>query len=230
MAQPCIVVGTMQSLSSGKIAQGIITFQLANIGSGLVPRIISSGEFPALKFAVMSDQSGNISTPLWGNDVIDPANTIYLVTYRDFLGNEVGPIQYYITGVNFNLNMATPLNVLSLPIYSSFGFATGTPLIIGNFAFSGWGTGATITAIVGTQMGFYFTMTAGTSPSISPTVTLTFPTAYPNPPLSIPKITGGTGSVADVNVATTITQAVFTYDDLPVATKTYIFAVFELGL
>jgi hypothetical protein len=230
MPTPVIVTGTMQTLSGGTIAQGTVTFQLANIGTGTIPRIIGTGEFPALKYVVMTDQSGNISTPLWGNDVIDPANTIYLVTFRDFLGNEVGPIQFSITGSAVSLNTLVPINTILPPVLTSFGFATGTPLVSGNFALSGWGTGATITGIHGTQMGCTFTITAGTMPSISPTVTLTFPTAYPNSPLSLAQITGGSGAVTDISIATSTTQAVFTYNGLPTATQTYTFSVFELGL
>src|SRR6266478_2829841 len=143
MPIPVQVTGTMQTLMGGRVVQGIITFQLANIGTGTIPRIIGTGEFPALKVAVMTDQNGNISTPLWGNDVIDPANTIYLVTFRDFLGNEVGPVQFSITGVSVSLNTLTPINTILPPILTSFGFATGTALVSGNFGFSGWGAGAT---------------------------------------------------------------------------------------
>lgn len=230
MPIPCTVTGKMQTMSGGKVVQGTVIFQLANVGNGLIPRIISTGEFPMLKYTMMSDQTGTINGVLWGNDSIDPANTIYLVTFRDYLGNEFGPIQYFINGANFNLNMATPIVNLSLPIYSSLGFATGTPLVAGNFVLNGWGTGATISAISGTQMGAIFTVTAGASPSVRPTITLTYPGVYPNAPMSLAQMVGGTGSVSDIGIATTTTQAVFTYDGLPLATQTYQVMMFTLGL
>jgi len=230
MAIPCLVTGTLQTMSGGKIAQGTVIFQLANVGNGIVPRIIGTGEFPMLKYTLMTDQNGVINGVLWGNDSIDPQNTIYLVTFRDYLGNEFGPIQYFINGANFNLNMATPIVNLSLPIYSSLGFATGTPLAFGNFLFSGWGAGATISGISGTQMGCIFTMTAGTTPSVQPTVTLTFPGPFPRNPMTLAQMIGGTGGIADISVAPVTTQVIFTYDDLPEAGKTYQIAAFTLGL
>src|SRR5713226_9396673 len=60
----------------------------------------------------------------------------------------------------------------------------------------------------------------GSSPSIQPTVTLTFNTGYANPPMSIMKMTGGTGVVADILASNTLSQSVLTYDGLPVSGKT----------
>lgn len=54
----------------------------------------------------MTDQTGAFSISLWGNDSIDPAGTTYHVTFRDYLNNEVGPINFSITGTTYNLNLA----------------------------------------------------------------------------------------------------------------------------
>jgi hypothetical protein len=106
MPTPCTVSGTLQTLSSGHIAQGTVIFQLSNIGVGNLPRVIGTSIMPGTQFSVMTAQDGTFSIQLWGNDNIDPAGTLYLVTFRDYLKNEVGPITFSITGATFNLNSA----------------------------------------------------------------------------------------------------------------------------
>jgi hypothetical protein len=105
------VSGTLQTLSGGIIAQGKVFFQLSNIASTTagntgIPRVSGTGIFPNTQFVVMTDQSGNFSIALWGNDSITPAGTVYNVTFRDYLNNEIGPIVFTITGATFNLNTA----------------------------------------------------------------------------------------------------------------------------
>jgi len=107
---------------------------------------------------------------------------------------------------------------------------SGVQLTSANFALSGWGAGSTISAIRGIQTGFVATITAGPGPSVSPTVIFTYPTAYPRAPLSRAKMFGGTGSFADILLSTTTTQGTFTYDGLPVSTKTYQIAFFTVGI
>jgi hypothetical protein len=106
MPTPCTVSGTLNTLSAGKIAQGTVIFQLGNIGAGNVPRVLGTTILPGTQFSAMTDQSGNFSISLWGNDNIDPAGTLYLVTFRDYLKNEIGPVSFNITGLTFNLNSA----------------------------------------------------------------------------------------------------------------------------
>jgi hypothetical protein len=109
----------------------------------------------------------------------------------------------------------------------------GTPLVSGDFSVpsaGGWGTGATITNIVGSDSGFQFTITAGTSPSIAPTITLTF---HDGPWTAINSVSanwiGGTGNAADVQQSNNLSSITLTYLDLPVATKTYTFSVLLSG-
>jgi hypothetical protein len=73
-------------------------------------------------------------------------------------------------------------------------------------------------------------MTAGSNPSAQPTVTLTFILGYANPPLSIAKMTGGSGMITDLLAANTTAQSVLTYDGVPQNGKTYTLSVFNLGL
>lgn len=116
-----------------------------------------------------------------------------------------------------------------IPLPVALVNAPGTPLVAGNFSFSRWGTGASLQVNSGTQTGFSITITAGSGPSIQPTITLTFGVGYSNPPMTIARVTGGTGAFSDLTVANTLTQSVLTYDGLPVSGKTYTVSVFNLG-
>src|ERR1039458_5743917 len=101
---PCIVTGNLRQLSNGIIAQGQVIFELANIGIGNPITVVGTGIFPALKYVAYSAADGSFTQALWGNDSINPSNTIYDITYLDNLGNEIGPFQYSITGTVANLN------------------------------------------------------------------------------------------------------------------------------
>lgn len=106
LPSPCTVSGNLQTLSSGGIAQGVVIFQLTGYAAGTLPRVLGASILPATTLQVMTDQTGAFSISLWGNDSIDPAGTTYHVTFRDYLNNEVGPINFSITGTTYNLNLA----------------------------------------------------------------------------------------------------------------------------
>jgi len=108
-------------LTSGIIAQGRVIFQLANIGTGNPVGITGTSIIPNLKYTAMTAQDGTFSIPLWGNDNINPANTVYSVTFRDFLGNELGPVFYSITGTLANLNSLTAVSATVPPVLSVGG-------------------------------------------------------------------------------------------------------------
>lgn len=226
---PCVVTGNIQLLSAGQIAQGLVIFQLFNIGTGSLPNVLGIGALPNLKLPVMTDQTGNFTTTLWGNDVISPANTQYLVTIRDFLGNEVGPILFNIVGPSFNLNTATVAVGTNPPVYTSTSYASGAAVVPANFALAGWGTGATITNIIGVQQRCQITVTAGVGPVVAPTVTFTYPGPYPNLSISVGQMINGSGSISDLLSLSSTTQTIFTYEGLPVATKTYVFVFDTVG-
>jgi hypothetical protein len=230
MPTPCVVSGNLQTLTSGQIAQGRVIFQLTNIGTGNPINVIGTAIFPALVLSVETDSTGAFSTQLWGNDNINPANTLYLVTYRDSLGNQVGPIQYLITGATFNLNTAAATGSVSPPILAQLGsikrlfLNTGTALAAGNFALSaGWGNTAAVSGVLGFDPCWEILITAnGTGISSSPTIVLTFADGtWTNSPIAISKMVGGTGQFADVSDALTATTWTMTYNGLPVAGSTY---------
>lgn len=229
-AGSCVVSGNLNLLTGSAAQYGQVIFRLGNLGTYQVPRVIGKAIFPALVYVVSTDVTGTFSINLWGNDQIDPANTIYYITFLDQYGNQTGPYQFYINGNAFNLNTATAMSITSLPIYSSLGFATGTKLTAGNFTLTGWGTGASITNVAGTEMGFVITVQAGSGPLTTPTITLNYPTAYPNAPMVMAFMYGGTGVTSDIAVTQSTTNAVYAYGSLPVNGKTYSIASFTLGI
>lgn len=109
--------------------------------------------------------------------------------------------------------------------------AGGTTIVSGDFILSGWGAGATITAIHGSDMAHRFTITAGTAPSSSPTIQFTFHDGtWTQAPVIHTAITGGNGAVTDLSIVKTATTYTLTYQGLPVATKTYVFDVICIGV
>lgn len=236
MPSPCTVTGNLIQLSNGIIANGQVIFELANIGSGNPITITGTGIFPALKYSARSQANGSFTLNLWGNDNINPANTIYNVTYRDYSGNEIGPIQYSITGSVQNLNNLAAVSSVSPPVLFSIPnsarfTASGTSLVSGDFVLTGWGSGASITAIHGSDMAHRYTITAGTGPSGSPTIQLTYHDGtWTNAPVVIANMSGGTGTISDLGVVQTATTYTLTYQGIPSAAATYVIDVISIGV
>ena len=108
---------------------------------------------------------------------------------------------------------------------------TGTALGTGNFTILGWGSGAAISSVAGYDGLHTLTITAGTSPSASPTIQLTFADgAWSKSPIVVPVWAGGTGQASDLAIVSTTTIYTITYNGLPVNTKTYVFNVMVRGL
>jgi hypothetical protein len=111
----------------------------------------------------------------------------------------------------------------------------GTLLTSGDFSLGAcWGTGASISGIIGTDTAFTFTITAGTSPCNQPTVTMTY---HNGPWLVVNAVTASvvsnaTGQVSDVGLsplATSLSALTLTYLNFPVAAQTYTFSVIVTG-
>lgn len=125
MPSPCVVSGNLQQMSSGLIAQGQVIFELANVGVGNPAMITGTSLFPNWKYTIYSAPDGSFIQNIWGNDNINPSNTIYNVTFRDIFGNEMGPIQYSITGSTADLNNITAvINTIPPVIIPSGGGPT----------------------------------------------------------------------------------------------------------
>ena len=230
----------MKTLSGGNLAQGLVIFELGNIGTGTIPRVIGTGDFPALKYPVYTDALGAFTTNLWGNDSIDPANTIYNVTFRDFMGNEVGPVMFSITGATFNLDTAAATNTVLPPILVTT--VIGKRLVpVGAAAYAGadaaivlgagWGSTAAVSGAIGTDGAHSFTVTSnGTGIAANATIAITYKDgAWGLSPLFLSMITGGTGPIAPITYSTTTTVLTLTYNGTPIAGQTYVFTDIGIG-
>lgn len=229
MVSPCVVTGNLELLTGGAITLGSVRFQLINFALGTPPGVMGITVFPWNFYTVTSDPTGFFTLKLWGNDVINPVNTLYLVTYYDQAGDSLGNVQYSIIGPSFNMNTALPVAGAIPPVLTSTGYASGAAVTSGNFVLSGWGAGATLTAVTGVQQRCSITVTAGTGPSVAPTVVFTYPGAYPTYSISIGQMTSGTGILAPIESLSTLTSSTFTYESLPVATRTYVLVFDTVG-
>lgn len=161
---------------------------------------------------ITADQNGNYS--FWAA----PGNYVITIT-----GGNIPPYALTITvGCGGGFGCSGALNRLQT--------VAGTQLTSGDFTFSGWGTGATISNISGTDTAFTFTMTAGVTPSIDPTVKLTF---HDGPWTIISstsqQMVSSTGEFSDISSANNLSSVTLTYLNLPVATKTYTISVIVTG-
>lgn len=107
-----------------------------------------------------------------------------------------------------------------------------TPVTAGNFAINAaWGAGAAISSVIGTQQRCQLTVTAGAGPSISPSLTFTYPDGpYPLEPGILAKLVGGTGVLAPIVYVPGMSSTAFVYASLPVAGKTYAFVIDTVGI
>lgn len=133
---------------------------------------------------------------------------------------------------NFGLTLisSAPLAVQSAASLNRMVFNQGTALSNPDFALSGWGSGAAISNITGTDAFCRFTITAGSSPSTGPTVTLTYHDGtWNNPPFVVAHVVGGTGAISDLSQTVTATTVALTYQSTPVSGLTYIITVSSAG-
>jgi len=101
----------------------------------------------------------------------------------------------------------------------------GTAQTSGNVAITGWGTSAAVSAVGGFDNTERFTITAGTTPSLNPTIVVTFPDTWPVTPICSIQQIGGTGVVADLTTGTetTTSTGTLTWLATPTNASTYIF-------
>jgi hypothetical protein len=101
----------------------------------------------------------------------------------------------------------------------------GTAQTSGNIAITNWGSGAAVSAVGGYDNTEWFTITAGTTPSASPTIVVTFPDTFPVTPKCSMQQIGGTGVIADVTsgTETTTSSGTMTWLATPTNTQTYLF-------
>jgi hypothetical protein len=116
----------LNQLSSALVGQGKVLFQLTNTGTGNPIGVTNTAIIPQLTYTAVTSVNGTFSISLWGNDNINPANTLYSVTFFDNFGNSMGPVLYSITGASVNLNTAIAVSTVSPPVL------IGGPAIVGN--------------------------------------------------------------------------------------------------
>jgi hypothetical protein len=150
-----------------------------------------------------------------------------------------GRYTFFAPAGEYTVSVASPGYVTySFPVSMGTGSyaarlqGTGTTLTFSDFsnpASTGWGTGATISGITGTDTGFNFTITAGTSPSLDPYTTLTF---HDGPWSSIQSIIanwGSGGAASDILTTNTLSSVTMTYLGLPIAGQSYRMGVVVIG-
>lgn len=129
-----------------------------------------------------------------------------------------------------SLNTWTSWTIGSNGQINRFQPVLGTALTSTDFSLSGWGSGATIGSITGTDTDFQYTITAGTAPSSDPTVILTY---HDGPWISITSasswMTNGSGVIQDIASSSTITAMTMTYTGIPIAGSTYIINGLVMG-
>lgn len=197
MPSPCTVTGNLQTLTSGRMPQGTVTFQLANIGIGNPIMVLGVSVLPTLTYIIETANDGSFTTLLWGNDNIDPTNTAYSVTYRDYFGNQIGPVLYSITGSTANLNAISSISNTIPPVLIPGGSSGGSTV------FTVTSESANFAPTVNLNV---YLVTTGSSTIVA---TLTTAVGVAGQSLIIKKVDSGGGTVA---IGTTSSQ---TIDGLP---------------
>jgi len=183
------------------------------------------------------DSFGAFTTTLADNNIVQDGHTSLPASqWRFNITSQDGKTSFFciLTVTGLTQNISTQIQACAPPLSGGgggggskgsmyrFNIAGSTPLVAGDFSFNGWGTGATISSIVGTDTAFSFTMTAGTTPTINPTVTLTF---HDGPWTNIYSVNAqtdnGSGNQTYIQEDHTLSSVTLTYLNLPQATKTY---------
>ncbi len=105
---PATITGTLQTITGGNIQNGVVSATLVNFGNN-VPKVIGTSILAQPVITTLSAVDGTFSLSLYGNDVINPANTYYTITYEDALGRLYATGSYTFTdGSSYNLNSFGP--------------------------------------------------------------------------------------------------------------------------
>lgn len=243
ITSPGVTITATLTDDSGVGIAGKIVCTLNNFG-GVPPRVVASNVVANLVTTGQASGVGAVSVAIYGNYQIVVAGTyyeiaVYGVDANGNVSNSANSVANYVfpsTGT-FDLSslvpmgMATPNESEPVPSGAARFTAQGTSLVAGDFILTGWGSGATVTVVHGSDMAHRFTITAGTSPSSLPDVELVFHDGpWAATPVVLANMVGGTGQVSDLGIVTTAALYHLTYDGLPIATKTYTFNVICIGV
>lgn len=111
------LTGNFQDLFSTADVGGQIIVTLENYGAN-IPRVSGAGILDKPQVTITADGNGNIpiNTKIWGNDVITPSGTYYVVTLLSSLGVLVQSQAYVWNGtLTVDLGSAAPLNPIPPP-------------------------------------------------------------------------------------------------------------------
>lgn len=142
-AQTITVSGDLRNILSGNIAgvsgQTFVRFRLKN-WSGNIPRVNGIGIMANIQVDALPDGTGHFSTPLYGNDSLTPANTLYEVQFWQN-GRLVTAGLYNFTAANCpsgcNLDTFAQLNPAPNPAISIAPFLGTNNTFTGTNTFNG---------------------------------------------------------------------------------------------
>jgi hypothetical protein len=135
-------------------------------------------------------------------------------------------------GANIDTNHTLTINA-SIK-YKRVSGSNGTPLTTGDFALSaGWGTGASVAGVNGTDSAFGVSVTAGATPGANPTITLTWKDgAWPAAPIGVVCMRGSTlppGATFAPSVVMSTNTIIIQFFGTPTSGTTYVFDVITMG-
>lgn len=118
-----------------------------------------------------------------------------------------------------------------LTVFNRFRASQGSGLALSDVgSLTGWGTGASVSGIGGTDSANLITIASGTGPSADPTFILTYKNgAWTAAPVAICTVDGASATLAACAVATTTTSATVTFIGTPNASSTYKFNLISIG-
>lgn len=146
MPSPCTVTALISNVANQPVQGSFVRLILRNF-KGFVPRVLGTDVIVETQVDLIPDVNGNISSPIWGNDNIDPANTFYTAEWWSG-GRITSQANFFIIGASFNLNTAAILNPPNPPstiatplLLETNGVRNGSQIQFNAVA----GTGMTIT-------------------------------------------------------------------------------------
>lgn len=191
-------------LSTGSAMTGQLFMD--NAGGGLVPYL--RGAIP--NYVALT---GTLQKFALGSQVVDPATGVLSTIQAN---------QYtWQTGL-----LTTPL-LARLRRLSN----VGSSLVVGDITIVGWGAGAAVTSVAGSDMTARILVTAGTGPSALPTIAFTWKDgAWASAPTVLAQMTGGSGTLQLLYVSANTATVTITYNGTPVDTKTYLIELLTVGV
>lgn len=129
MAGTVTLTGTLQNILGTADAGGSVSIALQNYGSN-VPRIAGAGVLVITTFKVTAAAGTFSISGLYRNDLIQPANTFYEITFVSDTGVSAVQAYQFTADGTFDLSSVTPLNTTIQPIVGLGVFTATTPGLV----------------------------------------------------------------------------------------------------